>query len=802
MVCTMFSPSNNWQSASIGIVLATLCTPGISAEPPAAGPGQIENRSFRVRFDPATGRWGFGRPDGSALVEGAACRALLAGAERSTADPRYSRTAETMASPTAMGAGRQVVGRCVDDQGELDFEVRLALYERWDALTVEAVCRNRSDRPLRVHAIEPIYTAAEDSGGLLWPGIHKVLTNGKMYYDAGALRELPPGGKLRSWWNLCLYRGDREPGLVIGYLENNASLGQVELRRESAPEGPERLSVICDSSLGNGFVLAPGAAVSSDRVVIQLGDNPFGALERYAQSIGEAHDVRLSPVINGWCSWFTFYEAITEDEVLRQARFAARRLKPFGFEYIQVDDGFYRAFGDWDGNARFPHGMKWLAGQIRELGLKPGIWLAPFVIAEGTDIHTNHPDWLVHRPDGKLKQVGPGLVEDSEEARRASPKRYALDITHPGAAEWLRKLFDTVATDWGYDFIKIDFVDWSLLAADRYYDPTVTRAAAYRKGLQIMREAMGPNRHLLDCGPGQVSAGLLDSMRIELDQPPPTWNQYFLNSASTAPAAAKRYYFHRRVWINDADHVCLSLLTPEQAQAAATIVSLSGGTMISGDRMTDLDTGRLEILRKVFPSLGQAARPVDLFERDRPEVFALPVKRAFAEWLVVGLFNADERSPAHKEIALDRLGLDPSKTYLAYDFWKERFFGEVQGTLRMPLAPASVTLLAMHEKRGVPQFISTDRHVSQGGVELDNVAWEPAAGLLRGVSRGPIGSTHRVLVYLPDEHRWVQQPAFFFHDFPGYTLKMMEPHILRVQVRFENSDQVAWTVNPKALFGQ
>ncbi len=454
-------------------------------------------------------------------------------------------------------------------------------------------------------------------------------------------------------------------------------------------------------------MLKPGASVSSDRVMFNFAPNPFAALESYAQAIGDVHKVRLNPPINGWCSWFSFFGAISEAEVLRQAEFAARHLKPFGFEYMQVDDGFYRAFGDWEGNDRFPHGMKWLAEQIRSLGLKPGIWLAPYVIAEGTEIHRNHPDWLIHRVDGKLKQIGPGLVEGSKEAEQQSPKLYALDITNPAAADWLRKLFHTVANDWGYDFIKIDFVEWTLLAAERYYDPTVTKAAIYRRGCEIMREAMGPRRHLLDCGPGPVSVGLIDSMRIELDQPPVTWQQYFLHSASTAPAAAKRYYYHNRTWINDADHVVLSNLTVPQAQAAATIVSLSGGNMIAGDRMTDLDVPRLEILKKVFPSFGEAARPIDLFERDRPEIFALQVKKPFGEWLVLGIFNADEKAPAEKVIALDRLGLDAGKTYVAFDFWRQKFYGELRGQFTVRLEPASVVLLAIHERRGCA---ATDLH--------------------------------------------------------------------------------------------
>ena len=77
----------------------------------------------------------------------------------------------------------------------------------------------------------------------------------------------------------------------------------------------------------------------------------------------------------------------------------------------------------------------------------------------GTEVHRNHPDWLVHHSDGRLRQIAPGRVEGPTEPEQQNPKLYALDISHPGAADWLRKLFTTVATDWGYDFIKIDFVE-------------------------------------------------------------------------------------------------------------------------------------------------------------------------------------------------------------------------------------------------------------------------------------------------------------------------------------------------------
>src|SRR5262249_34840944 len=156
---------------------------------------------------------------------------------------------------------------------------------------------------------------------------------------------------------------------------------------------------------------------------------------------------------------------------------------------------------------------------------------------------------------------------------------------------------------------------------------------------------------------------------------------------------------------NDDDHVMLESLSIPQAQAAASIVALSGGTMISGDRMSDLDPTRLEILRSVLPSYGHAARPIDLFEKDRPEIFALPLKKSFGEWLVVGLFNADEKNAVEKKVTLDQLRLDSGKTYIAYDFWRQKFRGEVTQALDVHVDPSSVVLLALHEKPSVPRVI-------------------------------------------------------------------------------------------------
>ena len=763
---------------------------------------QLQNEFFLITFDPASGRLDIMRRDGNRLVSGAITRANTAQGLRATSQSAYRHTVEILPLHDRLGAAQQLVVRSVDSEHQLDIELRVALYEGRSAVLVEGICRNVSPQPITLQSLEPICAIGSEGGALYWPQTTKILTNGPMYYDPGEVADfaLPEVDARRSWWNIALFRGYKKEGLVCGSVENQTALGQIVARRG---EG-DKIGLIMESVLAKGFELLPGMEVRSNRFMLNISPDPYTALEDYANIMGTLQTARVHSVLNGWCNWFFTYEHVTEDEIIRNAEFAARVLKPFGLQYIQVDEGFQRWHGEWEGNTRFPHGMKWLADRIRDLGLKPGIWIAPYVISEPTEVFQKHKDWLLRHPDGSLKRVGPWPSEDSDWARNENLKRYGLDITHPGAAEWLANLFDTVANRWGYEMIKIDFVDWSLLSAHRYYDATVSRAAAYRKGFQIIRQAIGPNCHLQDCGPGPVTVGLLDSMRIELDQnygyPPNTWKQYFLNSASSAPAAAKRYYFHKRTWINDADHVCLNLLPLSQAQAAATLIALTGGNLLSGDRLPDLDSSRLEILKKILPSFGEAARPVDLFDTDRHSVFALRIRKSFGEWTVVGIFNSNESETLERVLPLDRLWLDTKKTYLAFDFWKEQFGGDVKNELHVQIPPASVVLLALHEKRDCPQVISTDRHVLQGALELESVRWDADIQTMTGVSLGPVNTEHNVAVYIPESRPWVQGGSFLFHDFPGYTLKMMDDHILRVHVRFDHDERVVWKIRFKEFF--
>jgi hypothetical protein len=785
----------------------------------------IESDHFAASFDTRTGTFAVRRRDGSAFLAGAAACANTDLGRKSTAADGREHAVDSGAFRDRLGAGRRLTVVSRDPERELDLQTDVVLYERHSMLTMEVRCTNVSPRDVDVTSLEPVRALPSAAGGLRVPGVAACLTNGEMYYDAGRVHPFgavpPPGlrpplkgvrlandviaaghATVGSWWNLGLFSGHDREGVALGYLENAEALGVVLAARTGADE----IAFVAESVYAPSVTLGPGQSIGSGRFVLNVAASAHAALETYAAAVGTAQHARAGHVVNGWCSWFYTLAEVSEEEVLRNTEFAARHLRPFGLEYVQIDEGYQRAHGDWEGNERFPHGMQWLAERIKGFGFRPGLWISPYVVSEQTDVFRRHPDWLVRRRDGSLQRIGNWDNESSPEALGEAVKRYCLDITHPEAAEWLRELFAKITRRWGYEMIKIDFMAWSILAAERYRDATRSSAAVYRYGLTIMRAAAGEGCHILECGPGNTTVGLIDSMRVEADinygYAAAAWKQYFQDPACSVAAAAKRYYFHRRTWINDVDHACLDLLAPVQAQAAATLIALSGGNTISGDRLVDLDPVKLEIFKRIIPSYGVAAVPVDLFEADVPTTFVLHVERPFAAWSVVAVFNPDLDAPRERRLPLRRLGLDPAKTYLAFDFWRQRLGGEVAGDLSVRVEPGSVTLLALHAATGTPQLLSTSRHVLQGAIEIAELAWDAAEHALSGVSLGPVRSAHDVFVHVPGDHPWTWGGRrVLVQEHAAYSLRLVDSNVVRVRVRFEDGPRVPWRIELARLFG-
>ncbi len=757
---------------------------------------EIETGKLKASYDLGAGRCSLLTAAGRPLLLNATCGVMLERSWVLASDSAYARQGRVEYSRKTGIEGPQLVIECSDSTGKLDLETRITLLEDEVGAVFELTLVNSSSQDIWVRHAEPLRALLEEHSGCFfaadghYSSAFWALTNGYQYYDPGELIFLKWIGRrsIESFWNAAFHDPESRQTLVAGYLENRQSEGRISavLDVPSAwKDGQAAFSLTARSLYNTYFSLRAGGKVNSGRFLFMVSPDGFSGLESFASKQGRLQDYKPATPLNGWTSWAYSGWQATEDEHLANARFMAEHLKAYGLEWVQIDDGYQRAFGDWEGNEQYPHGMKWLAGQLRALGLKAGLWVAPGVIDEGTEVARDHPEWLIRDASGNPHILG-------------SPRgKYALDITHPEARRWVYELFRRITDDWGYDFIKIDFVEWSLLAAERYYDPGIGKAGAYRLFMETVRSAIGPDRHILDCGPSPVVVGLVDSMRIELDQAH-DWTQYARNSNSTAPAVARRYFFNRRTWVNDADHIQLWRLPLPQAQAAVTITALSGGNMISSDRLVSLPQEKLEILKKGFPAYGEAARPLDLWERPFPEVFALPVHTEFERWWVVGCFNWDERSSMQRDFdlnSLENLGLDSKESYHVFDFWTQQNLGTADPGRAMSLnsEPSSVRLLAIRKNTGIPQVIGTDRHFTQGAVELEGVRWESISRTLSGTALGAPAMEWTMVVHVPEGFTWDQRSRRY-RDYAGFSVAAPAKGTLEVHFVFGEADRVDWSL--------
>jgi alpha-galactosidase len=201
-----------------------------------------------------------------------------------------------------------------------------------------------------------------------------------------------------------------------------------------------------------------------------------------------------------WCSWYSLYTEIHESQLLK----ILDDLGNLPFEVFQIDDGWQKGIGDWEPNSKFPGGMDGMAARIKATGRKAGLWLAPLLVVPSSSLYQDHRDWLLHNRKGRLAPAGFNWGEPL----------YALDTTHPEALQWLAALMKKVR-GWGYDYAKLDFLYAGALPGKRHTD--MPREAAFRNGLQVMREALG-EAYFLTCGtPILPSLGLCDGMRIGPD---------------------------------------------------------------------------------------------------------------------------------------------------------------------------------------------------------------------------------------------------------------------------------------------
>jgi len=303
-----------------------------------------------------------------------------------------------------------------------------------------------------------------------------------------------PGGQHGVGYGYLRY-GDRV--LLVGSLDEDSGFTVVrESARVSAlkleKEPPERVVRAGEELELCSFAICDGAL-----------DEAFG---RYAGLAGMA--CRPAPALVGYSSWYRHYGDISEDKLLHDldataALFDGRELGRCR-TLFQVDDG-YAKVGDWlsPDPERFPNGMAGIARRAAELGVVPGIWLAPFLVEKESRVAAEHPEWLLRDKAGELVAAGGNWSG-----------AWALDTRVPEVREHIRDFMGVVTREWGYRFLKLDFLFGACLEPH----DGMNRGQLMADALDLLRESVPEGTWFDLCGVPMASAlGRTEFCRVGCD---------------------------------------------------------------------------------------------------------------------------------------------------------------------------------------------------------------------------------------------------------------------------------------------
>lgn len=284
--------------------------------------------------------------------------------------------------------------------------------------------------------------------------------------------------------------------------------------------------------------------------------------------------------MTGWTSWYNYYQNISQDVILDNLDALHQANK--NIEIFQVDDGYQTYVGDWleTDMKKFPLGMKHIAQCIHDKGYKAGLWLAPFVCETNSRTFREKKHWILKDSNGELVLAGSNWS-----------RFYALDLYHPEVRAYIKKVFKTVLTNWGYDLVKLDF----LYAVCLIPTKTKTRGQIMTEAMAFIRECVG-DKLILGCGvPLGPSFGRVDYCRIGCDvgldwDDKPYMRLLHRERISTLNAignAIGRRHLNNRAFLNDPDVFFLRedniRLTQTQKETVAFVNRLFGSLIFTSD---------------------------------------------------------------------------------------------------------------------------------------------------------------------------------------------------------------------------
>lgn len=333
--------------------------------------------------------------------------------------------------------------------------------------------------------------------------------------------------------------------------------------------------------------------------------------------------------IKGWSSWYCFYDKVTPDDIYKTLKIIKE--KNFDFDYIQLDDGYQKDVGSWlKLNDKFEGKIKELVHAIKDAGFKPGIWLAPFIAESKSELIKLHPEYILKNEYGRPIIAGYNPSWNSR-------YYYGLDVTYPRFKEHIQKVISTIVNDWGFEYLKLDFLFGGCLRGGAHHNLSLSRTEVLKYGIKKIREAAGKDIIISGCGmPLSSGIGLVDTMRVGPDTAP-VWRKLggvllrtgaMLGARNSIRNFLVRSGMNKNLWLNDPDCIMLrdtkTKLSFFEKFSQINAIILSGGVLMYSDDFTDLSDKNISLVHKINKISDECFNGIvmslDIMEKELPEL--------------------------------------------------------------------------------------------------------------------------------------------------------------------------------------
>lgn len=557
---------------------------------------------------------------------------------------------------------------------------------------------------------------------------------------------------------LALGSAEHGTTLTLGLVDGHQSVGTYCLRAPTVAQPGEGL--ILEARADFGTIALPTSGLRCGPLWINL--EPLDrALQRFVELLVPGQPAQIErPTFNQWVMPSAPILP-TEEGLLDSLSKALGAPAAAEIEVATIPGGWEESRGDWAADpARFPHGLRALRETIHAQRLRAGLTIDPFVASPSAALVKEHPNWLVRSSTGDPLAITTG----------SAGILYLLDSSQEAVCEWLKALGQRMRTDWGFGAAQLEHLEAEARSGWRQ-SGAASPLAAYRTGLGALREGLGDCTLVAAGAPFLASLGLVDV--LQTDSRP-------LRRAEASPLL--RCFLNRAGFQTSAGPTCLAAegQTLEEARAAATVAALSGGVVTLIGDLGTLPAERSDTLLVCLPPFPGALFPLDPFAPDGPHLFGARIRRSWEEWLLLMVINP-AAWPIALATSLDRLGLRGEQH--AFEFWTQRYLGVITERLTLDQIPAGgCRVIALRPCRSEPQMVGTSLHVSQGGSEVHEIAFNRQSNSLQLAVGSPGDHQGTISIALPPG--W--HPGSVRGTGGNFQIRPISDRLIEVHLRFRD----------------